>query len=149
MKVSFQYEKGKFFLSQDEKHEVRLKDPLANSEAYYSPTELLLMAMGGCSAADIVTMLPKMRTDYERFRCEVTGERRKEYPQTLTKVNISYIFEGNIDLQKLKRAINLSLTKYCSVSIIVKQGGAALTYSLIVNGDTIEDHKFPEEEQNN
>ena len=34
MKVSFQYEKGKFFLSQDEKHEVRLKDPLANSEAY-------------------------------------------------------------------------------------------------------------------
>jgi len=144
MKVSFQYERGKFFLSQDGKHEVRLKDPLSDEENYYSPTELLLMAMGGCSAADIVTMLPKMRTDYERFRCEVSGERRQEYPQTLTNVNISYIFDGNVDIQKVRKAINLSLTKYCSVSIIVKQGGARLTYSLIVNGDVMDDHKFPE-----
>ncbi len=146
MKVSFQYEKGKFFISQDGKHEVRLKDPLSGTENYYSPTELLLMAMGGCSAADIVTMLPKMRTEYERFMCEVAGERREEYPQTLTRVNINYIFDGNVDIQKVRKAINLSLTKYCSVSIIVKQGGARLTYSLTVNGEVFDDHKLPEGE---
>jgi uncharacterized OsmC-like protein len=51
---------------------------------------------------------------------------------------------GIVDPLKVKKAINLSLTKYCSVSIIVKQGGADLRYSLLVNGEKIEDHTRPE-----
>lgn len=146
MKVSFKYvENGGFQTDVPDKVPVTLKNTVTGNVQNFSPTEHLLIAMGGCSSDDVVNILKKMKVDFTGFRCEVTGERREEHPKTLTHVNIHYIMEGDIDPDKARKAIGLSLTKYCSVSIIVKNGGADLRYSLTVNGKEIDFDKVPGE----
>lgn len=86
-----------------------------------------------------------MKADFAGFRCEVTGEREEEHPKVLKHVNIHYFLDGDINPDKARKAINLSLTKYCSVSIIVKRGGADLRYSLAINGKELDSDKLPEE----
>lgn len=146
MKVSFKYvENGGFQTDVPEKVTVTLKNTATGNNQNFSPTEHLLIAMGGCSSDDIVNILKKMKVPFDGFRCEVTAERRDEHPKTLEYVDIHYIFDGNISPEKARKAIHLSLTKYCSVSIIVKNGGADLRYSLTINGERIDSEKIPEE----
>jgi putative redox protein len=146
MKVAFKYvENGGFQTDDSEKIKITLKNSIANNTENYSPTEHLLLAMGGCSSDDVVNILRKMKVDFKEFRCEVTAQRADEHPKTLTYVNIHYFLDGDLDPDKARKAINLSLTKYCSVSIIVKRGGADLRYSLTVNGHDLDNEKTPEE----
>ncbi len=149
MKVSFKYVKdGGFQTDVAEKEPVTLKNSAANNVQNFSPTEHLLLAMGGCSSDDVVNILRKMKTDFLNFRCEVTGERAEEHPKVLTHVNIHYFLEGEVDVEKARKAINLSLTKYCSVSILAKRGGTDLRYSLSINGKSYDHDKLPEEALN-
>ncbi len=146
MKISFKYvDNGGFQTDVPEKVSITLKNSIANNTQNFSPTEHLLIAMGGCSSDDIVNILKKMKVDFTGFRCEVTGEREEEHPKTLKHVNIHYILEGEVSPEKARKAINLSLTKYCSVSIIVKKGGADLRYSLTINGKELDLDRLPEE----
>ncbi len=146
MKVSFKYvENGGFQSDTPGKVQVTLKNSIANNTENYSPTEHLLIAMGGCSSDDVVGILRKMKVDFSSFRCEVTGDRAEEHPRTLTHANIHYILEGDVDPDKARKAIGLSLTKYCSVSIIVKRGGADLRYSLTINNEEIDTERVPDE----
>lgn len=146
MRISFKYvENGGFQTDVQDKVSVTLKNSIANNTQNFSPTEHLLIAMGGCSSDDIVNILKKMKMDFAGFRCEVTGDRGEEHPKVLKKVNIHYLLDGDIDADKARKAINLSLTKYCSVSIIVKRGGADLRYSLTINGKELDTDKLPEE----
>ncbi|WP_138431588.1 OsmC family protein [Fodinibius saliphilus] len=86
-------------------------------EGGFSPMQLLLAGVGGCSAIDIIGILKKQRQDLEDLSVEVEGERESvdEYSE-FTKIHIKYIFAGDLDESKVERAINLSLDKYCSVS---------------------------------
>ncbi len=146
MKVSFEYvENGGFQSNVPGKVPVTLKNSIANNTDNFSPTEHLLLAMGGCSSDDVVGILLKMKVAFKTFRCEVTGDRADEHPKTLTHVNIHYFLEGDVDKEKARKAIGLSLTKYCSVSIIVKRGGADLSYSLTINNQNIDTERDPEE----
>lgn len=145
LEVSFKLNEDEGFQTTSEnKDAVLFKNSISGKENHFSPTEMLLLSMGTCSSDDVVSILKKMRLDIESYDVTVYGERREEHPKTLKFVNITYIINGRIDPAKIKRAINLSLTKYCSVSIIVKNGGADLRYSLIVNGEKIEEKKIPE-----
>ncbi len=146
MKVSFEYVENSGFQSDvPGKVPVTLKNSIANNTDNFSPTEHLLLAMGGCSSDDVVGILLKMKVDFKSFRCEVTGDRAEEHPKTLTHVNIHYFLEGDVDQEKARKAIGLSLTKYCSVSIIVKRGGADLRYSLTINNKNVDTERVPEE----
>lgn len=146
MKVSFSYvENGGFKTDVPEKEPVIMKNSIANNTQNFSPTEHLLLAMGGCSSDDILNIMKKMKVKFSDFRVEVTAEREDEHPKTVKFVNIHYFMEGDVDPDKLRKAINLSLTKYCSVSIVVKRGGADLRYSLTVNGENLDSDKLPEE----
>lgn len=81
------------------------------------PMELVLMALGSCSAVDIIDILKKQRQEISDFRIEIKSERRKEIlPAVFTKINVHYILKGKADPEKVKRAIDLSMEKYCSVS---------------------------------
>jgi len=145
LEVSFKLDEEEGFQTISENKDVVLfKNSISGKERHYSPTEMLLLSMGTCSSDDVVSILKKMRSKMESYTVTVQGERREEHPKTLKFVNIIYDVKGKIDPEKIKRAINLSLTKYCSVSIIVKNGGADLRYSLILNGEKIEDRKVPE-----
>jgi putative redox protein len=145
MEVSFKLDEEQGFQATTENKDfIFFKNSISGKENHYSPTEMLLLAMGTCSSDDVVSILKKMRMNPESYNVTVYGERRDEHPKTLKFVNITYDIKGKVDPLKVKKAINLSLTKYCSVSIIVKQGGADLRYSLLVNGEKIEDQTRPE-----
>jgi putative redox protein len=88
----------------------------ADSQWGCKPTEALLMALGGCMAIDIVSILKKMRMDVRALRIDITGERNPEPPQYFKEVEMTLRLAGqNLDSRRIERAIALSREKYCSV----------------------------------
>lgn len=86
-------------------------------EGGFSPMQLLLAGVGGCSAIDIIGILEKQKQPLEDLEVVVDGDRQSTgtYSEFKT-IHINYIFTGNLDESKVERAINLSLDKYCSVT---------------------------------
>jgi putative redox protein len=81
------------------------------------PMQTLLAAMGACSAIDVVTILRKQREDLKDIKITVTGEREKDaIPSLYTEVHAHFKLFGNLDKDKVERAVNLSMDKYCSVA---------------------------------
>lgn len=88
-----------------------------NKEAS-SPMETVLMAAAACSSIDVELILKKMRQDVEGIKVEVKGERREEIvPAIFTAIHLHFILTGEIKEKKAKEAVELSLEKYCSVSL--------------------------------
>ena len=137
MNIKFSYEKGKGFVSRtDGKEKLIIKGP-DSPETANSPTELLLYGMSGCSSLDIFMILGKMRKNITEFRVDMDGEREETDPKVLKKANVHYFMSGDMSEEQGIRAINLSLEKYCSVSILARRGGVDLTYSLTLNGKEV------------
>ncbi len=144
MNVSFKFDPAneRFITETKGREPLSIRDPFTTKEIYHTPTELLLLGMGGCSSDDILLILKKRRNEVSDFRCEVTGTRADTDPKTLTYANIHYIINGKVDDDSARKAIELSLSKYCSVSILAKRGGTDLRFSLTLNGRKIaEDEK--------
>ncbi|GGA54008.1 peroxiredoxin [Kroppenstedtia guangzhouensis] len=95
------------------------------------PMELLLTAVGACSGIDIVSILDKMRLQVKSFDMEVSGVRAEEHPRRFTQVHIHYRLEGDLPEEKVRRAVDLSRDKYCSVSQSLR---ADVTTSFEING---------------
>jgi putative redox protein len=86
-----------------------------------SPTELLLMALGSCTAMDVTSILKKKRQKVTKYRVEVRGERRDEYPRSFRRLEVKHIVSGHkIDPEAVRRAVELSTDKYCSVAATVR-----------------------------
>lgn len=96
------------------------------------PTELLLIAQGGCTGMDVVAILRKMKVDFSDFEMEIEGERSEEHPKFIKKIHIVYKIWGDVPEERFKKAIELSLDKYCSVGNTLK-GKAEITYSYEIN----------------
>jgi|SRR5215831_9020118 len=85
-----------------------------------SPMELVLVALGGCSGADVVGILEKKRQRVTGYRIEVRGERRDQHPRIYTKIEVIHYVRGHsIDPRAVQHAIELSENKYCSVSAML------------------------------
>ncbi len=81
-----------------------------------SPVELLLLAAATCTAADVVIILQKQRVKLESLDIEVDGTRRDEEPRRVTAMAVHFRVRGEgADDVKVRRAIDLSIEKYCSV----------------------------------
>jgi putative redox protein len=81
------------------------------------PMELLLFALGGCSGADVVAILHKMQQPLEKLTIEVQGKRAEEHPKRLISAHLIYRATGKgLNQERIQHAIELSQTKYCSVS---------------------------------
>jgi len=92
------------------------------------PMELVMVALGGCTGIDVVSILKKMRVNLESMTINIDSERAPEHPKVFTKINLEYNFTGrNIKEEDVKRAIELSQQKYCSVSAMLKET-AEITY---------------------
>lgn len=91
------------------------------------PMELLLMALGACTATDIVIILEKKRQKLEALEVICSGERATDPPQVWTKLEVLYKLRGHLDDAAVKHAIQLSEEKYCSVSATL-QKTAKLTW---------------------
>jgi len=136
MRVSFKFDDKVGFVSDDEKYTIKIKNSIVNNNEYHSPTELLLMAIGSCTSDDVLNILIKMKKNIKSYRCEIEGEKRDEHPRFLKYAKIHYIFEGDMSENDLKKAIELSLTKYCSISLTVKNSGIPVSYDYTLNGKT-------------
>ncbi|MCS7239787.1 MAG: OsmC family protein [Candidatus Bipolaricaulota bacterium] len=79
------------------------------------PTELLLLALGGCTGMDVVSILQKMRTPPRRFWIEISAERNEQHPKAVKRVHLTYVAEG-VPEENLRRAAELSQERYCSVA---------------------------------
>ncbi len=80
------------------------------------PLEVLFCALGGCTGMDIVSILRKMKTEPSSLRIEIQDERASEYPKVITKLHIIYRVAGAVPEANLKKAIELSLGKYCPIT---------------------------------
>ncbi|OGF55670.1 MAG: hypothetical protein A2Z21_01575 [Candidatus Fraserbacteria bacterium RBG_16_55_9] len=98
-----------------------------------SPVELVLIAVGGCSGMDVVSILKKKRVDFDDFEIEVDAEKAPEHPKYLKTIRLIYkIWGQNISEEAFKQAITLSLDKYCTVSNTLK-GRAEISYEYHIN----------------
>ena len=97
------------------------------------PTELLIMGMGGCSSIDIIGILEKQRQRLDKFEVELDAERADAIPAVFVRIHAHFVMDGEIDPDKARRAISLSLEKYCSVSRML-EASARITSSFSVNG---------------
>jgi putative redox protein len=88
-----------------------------------TPMELLLLALGSCTAVDVVSILRKKRERVTAYRVEVRGERRAEHPRKYTRFEVRHIVGGHgVSEKAVAQAIELSETKYCSVAATLSPG---------------------------
>jgi len=82
-----------------------------------TPMELLLLALGSCTAVDVISILNKKRERVTDYRVEVRGHRRDEHPRKFTRLEVRHIVRGHgVSEKAVAQAIELSETKYCSVA---------------------------------
>lgn len=97
---------------------------------HMSPTELVLSAVAGCGAVDIVVMLKKRKKTIEKFVIDADGTRREETPKYFTKIHCKYIVTSpDVTEEELDKVSGLALEKYCSVASSLK---AQITYEVQV-----------------
>jgi putative redox protein len=95
-----------------------------------SPMELVLMAMGACSSMDVVDILSKMRVELTSLEVEMKADRAKEPPRVFTKAELAFVASGEgLTDAAFKRAVDLSMAKYCSVAAMLGKGGVHLSHS--------------------
>ena len=102
-----------------------------------SPMELLLMAVGGCNAIDIISILKKQRQKISSYHIDVEGTRKEvKQAKPFESIHVGILLEGEIDPSKAKRAAELSFEKYCSVSMTI-EAAVKITYDVYVNGELV------------
>lgn len=113
-----------FAAKTDSNHWVTMDGPenFYGSNAGIRPKELILVSLGGCTGSDVIAILQKKRVPLKGFEMNITAEQAEEHPQVYTKIHVEYVFYGKeLNASDLERAIELSTTKYCSVSAMLKK----------------------------
>ncbi len=92
------------------------------------PLELLLVALGGCTGADVISILKKKREQVTGYRVEVHGDRREEYPKGFRKFEVRHILRGRgLSAENVAEAIESSIDKYCSVAATLRPAAEIVT----------------------
>jgi putative redox protein len=116
----------KFVATSPSGHAITIDSDRTSNKAP-GPMELVLMALGACTGTDVVSILKKKRQKLESLEVICSGERASEPPTVWTKLEVLYRLRGVLDEAAVKRAIELSEQKYCSVSAML-QKTATLTW---------------------
>lgn len=86
------------------------------------PKELMLASLAGCTGMDVISILKKMRVEPEYFNVRVEAEMTEEHPKHYTAMHIIYEFKGEgLEIEKLKKAVDLSQERYCGVSFAYRK----------------------------
>lgn len=101
------------------------------NDSGFRPMQLLLAALGSCSAIDLVAILQKQKQTITGIKIIVEGEREEnKIPSLWEKVNIRFFLTGQIEEDKANRAVALSIDKYCSVAETLRRGGTQIAWTL-------------------
>ncbi len=97
------------------------------------PMQTLLAALIGCSVVDIVSILKKQKQNFTSLHVEVDGVREEgKEPALWQQISLYFYFGGDIDLGKAQRAVDLSVTKYCSVAETLRRAGAVIEHQVFM-----------------
>jgi putative redox protein len=125
--VSLTHEGGLRFLARTSSgHDIIVDN--ATGDTGPRPTELILAAIAGCTAMDVVEILAKKRQVVDRYSVDVSGTQREKAPNVFTDITVIHVVEGDVETAAVVRAIELSATKYCTVSAQIAAGAARISH---------------------
>lgn len=117
--------KGVTFIGKtDSNHWLTMDGPesFGGCDAGIRPKELLMLSIGGCTGSDVTSILTKKKIKLDAFEINISADVAEEHPQVFTRMHLEYVFYGNnIPTKDIERAIELSLTKYCSVTAMLQK----------------------------
>jgi len=124
MKTTTTWKSGFAFDSHFKNNTIALDDALASGrdDSGFSPKALLLSGLAGCTGIDIVSTLNKMKAPYTSIRIETEAEQTDEHPRVFKEISITYFVNVPVEYEdKVKRAVDLSLEKYCGVAAMLRK----------------------------
>ena len=99
----------------------------------FRPMQLVNAALGGCSSMGLLSILKKQRQEVQNYSVSIEAEREKDKtPSLFENIRVEFSFEGNLNPEKVKRAVSLTMDKYCSVAKILEKT-AKITYDVKLN----------------
>lgn len=125
-----------FEASDENGHSIKMdSSPESGGQNYgVRPMQTLLMALGGCSAIDVISILKKQRQEVVDYKMTISGERETGKEPSLWKsISVDFHLYGNIDTDKASRAVDLSVNKYCSVAATLMGAGAEIKSRVFVH----------------
>ena len=109
-------------------HAITLDD--GNGDTGARPAELIPLALAGCTAMDVISILRKKRQDVRGYRVETEGHQMEAHPTAFTRIDVTHVVTGvGLDGAAVARAIELSATKYCSVGSTLATGITEVRHS--------------------
>jgi putative redox protein len=127
MKTTTTWKTDEEFESKQDNNSIQLD---GNRKNGFSPKALLLSGLAACSGIDIVDILKKMRVEFDDFTIDAEAEQTTEHPKVFKDIMVTYrIRTGKENEDKVRKAIHLSLEKYCGVSAMLKKN-SAINYQL-------------------
>jgi len=116
-------------------HRLQFDDVEGNSGP--RPTEVLVAALGACTAMDVISILHKKRQAVAGYRVRLEAEQADDHPHVLTGVRIVHEFEGAaIDAAAVRRSIQLSAGRYCAISATLASGVTQVSHWFVIRGPT-------------
>ena len=133
MKAQVHYGENDFFIGISPGGHSSIMETNGERASAATPMELLLIAVGGCMASDVVDILRKKREKVTDYKVEVTGERREDFPRSFKSIKLHHILTGeSLSDRAVKQAIELSDSKYCSVSATLRPTAEiSVTYEIV------------------
>jgi len=113
-------EEQKFVATSPSGHAVAIDSDRKSNKAP-GPMEMVLMALGGCTATDMVVILEKKRQKLQSLEVVCSGERAPEPPTVWVKLEVVFHLRGVLDEDAVKHAIELTKEKYCSVAAMLRK----------------------------
>lgn len=138
MKITTTWQEKMLFNTTDGTHTAQMDTnaPIGSDQAL-SPKQLLLAAVSGCTAMDVIALMRKYRQDVKEFHIDVDAPVTEgSYPVIFKEIKLSFHLSGEIDPAKAVEAVTLSQTKFCGVSAMVAKA-VPIHYSVLVNGENI------------
>jgi len=128
----------RFVARSDSGHSIVLDD--GKSDTGMRPAELIPVAVAGCTAMDVISILRKKQQEVTRYEIRATGEQQETHPNAFIRIDIVHVLEGPaLDVEAVRRAIGLSATKYCSVGATLSTGMTEIHHPYEVRaGDGVE-----------
>jgi uncharacterized OsmC-like protein len=122
---------NRFVATTGTKRTIVFGDVIAHSEL--SPVETVAVSLAACSAMDVVSIALKKRQEMTRYRIHVEAIQRDEYPQVLTRVDVTHEVEGpGVQEAAIRRCIELSALKYCPVNAMLSAGATEVHHKYVV-----------------
>ena len=132
--IEMKWEGGMAFNTMLDGHSVTVDAGVENGgkDSGPRPKVLMLVALGGCTGMDVVSILKKMRVEVEEFSMRIAGNLTEEHPKQFDEMKLIYEFKGkDLNEEKLRKAVDLSMERYCGVSAVYKKA-LDFSYDIII-----------------